>query len=124
MRYFYRYCNNRTCACRGWCEEGDTIETRELVASSDIEALKQIIKDVNCEFYDDNDEELDFDEATKGLSVEKLIDIIDNIDIDGGYEFVFWIEREDGAELYNSNLDEDDFVGDPCCDDYGEDEDF
>lgn len=110
MKYFYRWCDNRTAACRGWCEEGDTIETRVVEASSDVEALKLILDDIDYAFYHEDDE--DYEEPN---DVEALIHALDFIDIGGGFEFVFWVRREDGVEVYNSFMDEDDFVGDPCC---------
>lgn len=110
MKYFYRWCDNRTAACRGWCEEGDTIETRVVEASNDVEALKSILDDIDYVFYYEEDcgEYNDSD-------VEPLIDALNSIDIGGGFEFVFWVRREDDVELYNSFMNEDDFVGDPCC---------
>lgn len=115
MKYTYRWCDNYAARMRGCPDRPDIVETVELEADNDADALREIISETGVGCYDEDDI-LEFDSGT-------LLSALDDFDITGGDPFVFWIKRDD-EEIYNAGVDEDEFASEEEDDpEYGDEYD-
>lgn len=114
MKYTYRWCDNYAARMRGCPDRPDIVETLEIEADNDADALREIMSETGVGYYDEED--------IAESDAETLLIGIDQFDIGGGDPFVFWIKRGD-EEIYNAGVDEDEFVSEEDdADDFDEEE--
>ena len=113
----YLYCGNERMAGRFYVDGDDTIEVRTVKAKTDKEAIIKIMLDIEFLLCDNEDElrneiEENFNVSLDDVTADRMLDFLEQIDVDSGAPFVFWIKKNNN-EVFDMGLDPDEWNEDP-----------
>lgn len=113
----YLYCGNERMAGRFYVDCDDTIEVRTVKAKTDKEAIIKIMLDIEFLLCNNEDElrneiEENFNVSLDDVTADRMLDFLEQIDVDSGAPFVFWIKKNNN-EVFDMGLDPDEWNEDP-----------